>query len=63
MKLIKERNKDQYTGWPKKNATLWHYHWDSATKLCNECLGFIYVVFLFKVRAIMLLSTQCDAVR
>ena len=47
-------------------ATLWHYHWDSATKLRNECLGFIHIVFLFKVRAIMLLSTQLiqwDAVR
>ena len=31
--------------------------------LINECLGFIHVVFLFKVRAIMLLSTQWDAVR
>ena len=39
-------------------VTLWHYHWDSATWLRNECLGFIHIVFLFKVRAIMLLSTQ-----
>ena len=30
----------------------------SATKLRNECLAFIHIVFLFKVRAIMLLSTQ-----
>ena len=29
-------------------ATLWHYHWDSATKMGNECLGFIHIVFLFK---------------
>ena len=39
---------------------------DSATKLRNECLGFIHIVFLFKVRTIMLLSTQLiqwDAVR
>ena len=38
----------------------------SATKLRNECLGFIHIVFLFKVRAFMLLSTQLiqwDAVR
>ena len=28
--------------------------WDSATKLRNECLGFFHIVFLFKVRAIML---------
>ena len=35
-------------------------HWDSATctKLRTECLGFIHIVFLFKVRAIMRLSTQ-----
>ena len=33
------------------------HHNDSATKLHNECLGFIYVVFLFKARAIMHLST------
>ena len=32
-------------------ATLWHYPNDSATTLRNECLGFIHVVFLFKVRA------------
>ena len=40
--------------------------WDSATKLRNECLGFIQVVFLFKFQSegeIMLLSTQWDAVR
>ena len=30
----------------------------SATKVRNECLAFIHIVFLFKVRAIMLLSTQ-----
>ena len=29
----------------------------SATNLRNEFLGFIHIVFLFKVRAIMLLST------
>ena len=34
------------------------HHNDSATKLRNECLGFIHVVFLFKARAIMRLSTQ-----
>ena len=48
------------------SSTLWHYHWDSATKLRNEFLGFIHIVFPFKVRAIMLLSTQLiqwDAVR
>ena len=51
-------------------ATLWHFHWDSATRLRNEWLGFIHIVFLFKVRAIrgaiMLLSSQLiqwDAVR
>ena len=37
--------------------------WDSATKLRNECFAFIHIAFLFKVRAIMLLSTQWDAVR
>ena len=30
----------------------------SATKLRNECLAFIHIVFLFKVRAIMLLFCQ-----
>ena len=30
---------------------LWLYQWDSATKLRNEFLGFIHIVFLFKVRA------------
>ena len=34
------------------------HHSDSATKLRNECLGFIHVVFFFKARAIMCLSTQ-----
>ena len=49
------------TTWMKPThyyTTLWHYHRDSTTKLRNECLGFIHVVFLFKVRAIMLLWTQ-----
>ena len=41
--------------WQKHNCP--HY-WDSATKLRNECLGFIHIVFLFKVRATAFVNTM-----